>query len=111
MEGARREIQESLNIYRSLAQKDPDSYLPYVAATLNDLGILDSDQNRTEEARREYEESLNIYRNLAQKDPESYLPKVGATLNNLGILDIDKNRVEGSRKIYAKMTKKCPSTY
>src|SRR5260221_14142687 len=56
MEGARREIQASLNIYRSLAQKAPDTYLPYVAATLNDLGILNSDQNRTEEARREDEE-------------------------------------------------------
>jgi hypothetical protein len=51
-EKARRECQQSLNIYRSLAQKDPETFLPYVAATLNDLGILDSDENRVEEARK-----------------------------------------------------------
>src|ERR1700747_2188191 len=31
-EKARREYQQSLNIYRSLAQKDPETFLPYVAA-------------------------------------------------------------------------------
>jgi tetratricopeptide (TPR) repeat protein len=98
MEEARREYEESLKIYRNLAQKDPETFLPYVAATLNDLGILDSDQNRMEEARKEYEESLNIYRNLAQKDPQAYLPEVAATLNNLGILYRDKNRMEWRRR-------------
>ena len=39
MEETRREYEESLNLYRNLAQKDPDSYLPSVAATLNELGF------------------------------------------------------------------------
>src|SRR2546430_7365287 len=58
IEEARKEYEETLKTYRELAQKDPETYLPYVAATLNDLGILDSDQNRIEEARKEFEESL-----------------------------------------------------
>src|SRR6516225_9309722 len=58
----RRQCEESLNNYRSLAQKHPEAYLPKVAATLNNLGILDRDKNRLEEA-------LKIYRRLAQKDP------------------------------------------
>jgi tetratricopeptide (TPR) repeat protein len=62
MEDARKEYEETLKTYRELAQKDPETYLPYVAATLNDLGFLDSNQNRMEEAREEYEESLKIYR-------------------------------------------------
>jgi hypothetical protein len=41
---------EALKIYRELAQKNPDRYLPYVATTLNNLGILDSDENRMDEA-------------------------------------------------------------
>ncbi|HET9376105.1 MAG TPA: tetratricopeptide repeat protein, partial [Chthoniobacterales bacterium] len=63
----------------------------------NNLGILDSDQNRIEDARKEYEETLKSYRELARKDPETYLPDVAATLNDLGILDTDQNRIEEAR--------------
>ena len=41
-EQTRRELEESLKTHRELARKEPESYLPYVAAALNDLGILDS---------------------------------------------------------------------
>ncbi len=33
MEDARKEYEESLKTYRELARKDPETYLPYVAAT------------------------------------------------------------------------------
>ena len=46
------EYEEALKIYRELAEKEPETYLPYVAATLNNLGILDRAQNRPEEARK-----------------------------------------------------------
>ena len=52
MEEARQRYEEALKIRRQLAQQNSDTYLPYVAATLNDLGNLDSAQNRMEEARR-----------------------------------------------------------
>ena len=42
----RRELEESLKTYRDLAKEEPETYLPHVAATLNDLGILDGNQNR-----------------------------------------------------------------
>jgi hypothetical protein len=44
-------IEEALKTYRELAQKDPQTFLPEVALTLNNLGILDSGQNRMKEAR------------------------------------------------------------
>jgi hypothetical protein len=44
----RREYEESLETYREFAKKKPETYLPYLAATLNDLGILDCDQNQLE---------------------------------------------------------------
>jgi hypothetical protein len=56
MVGTRREYEDSVKTYRELAKKETETYLPYLAATLNDLGILDSDQNRTEKAREEFEE-------------------------------------------------------
>jgi tetratricopeptide (TPR) repeat protein len=83
-EEVRKEYEEALKTYRELAEKEPETYLPYVAATLNNLGILDSAQNRLEEARKKYEEALKICRELAQKEPETYLPYVAAIFNNLG---------------------------
>ena len=54
-----------------------------MAATLNNLGILDRLQNRMDDARQHYEEALKIYRQLAQQNPAKYLPDVAMTLNNL----------------------------
>jgi hypothetical protein len=76
----RRELEESLKTYRDLAKKEPETYLPCVAATLNDLGILDSNQNGTENARKEFEEALKTYRELAHKEPDIYLRCCGLML-------------------------------
>ena len=81
----------ALKTYRELAEKKPETYLPDVAATLNDLGIVDSNQNRKEEARKEFEEALKTYRELAHKEPDTYLRYVAITLNNLGILEGAQN--------------------
>jgi tetratricopeptide (TPR) repeat protein len=109
---------EALKTYRELAEKEPETYLPDVAATLNDLGIFDSDQNRIEKARKEFEEALKTYRELAHKEPETYLSHVAITLNNLGIFDSDKNQMnearmeyEEARKIYRELAEKEPETY
>jgi hypothetical protein len=53
MGGTRREYEESLKTYRELAKKEPETYLPHVAATLNNLGIFDSDKNQMNTARME----------------------------------------------------------
>jgi tetratricopeptide (TPR) repeat protein len=44
--------------------------------TLNNLGILDSAQNRMAEARKEYEEALKIYEAFAKQDPEQFTTDV-----------------------------------
>jgi tetratricopeptide (TPR) repeat protein len=107
-----------LKLARELAQKNPERYLPDVARTLNDLGILDRDQNRMDEARQTYEEALKTYRELAQKNPETYLPGVAMTLNNLGNLESDQNRMGEARQAYEEALKirrqlaqKNPETY
>ena len=95
---ARQEFAEALQICRELAQKNPETYRPDVAGTLNTLGVLDSDQGRMEEARQEYAQALQIRRELAQKNPETYRPDIAATLNNLGNLDHDQGRMEEARQ-------------
>ena len=37
-QNARKEYEETLKTYRELARKDPETYLPYLAVTLNELG-------------------------------------------------------------------------
>jgi len=84
-----------------MAEKDPESYLPALGDTLNNLGLLDSDQDRNVEARKEYEEALKIRRELAEKNREAYLPDVADTLNNLGLLDCAQNRIAEASQKYA----------
>src|SRR6266478_5714157 len=69
MEETRKEHEEALKTYRELAQKEPESYLPEAAQTLNDLGIVDIALNRAEEDRKAFKEALKIYRELEQKNP------------------------------------------
>ena len=72
MEETRKEQEGALKIYRELAQKDPETYLPEVAQMLNSLGTIDIAQNRAEEARKAFEEALKIYRGasiVAKQNP------------------------------------------
>ena len=71
MEETRGEYEESLKTYRELAKKEPET-LPYVAATLNNLGILDRAQNRPGEARKAFEEAMKIYEAFAKQDPDQF---------------------------------------
>jgi DNA-directed RNA polymerase subunit F len=50
--------------------------LPYIAATLNNLGILNRAQNRPEEARKTFEEALKIFEAFAKQDPDQFSPLV-----------------------------------
>src|SRR6267154_368998 len=79
----RKAFKEALKIYRELEQKNPGTYLPCVATTLNNLGVFDHAQNRLEEARKALDETLKTYRELAEKNRETYLPDVALALNNL----------------------------
>lgn len=61
------------------------------AATLNNLGLLQSDQKEYSEAELSYKEALILYRKLARVHPQTYLPDVAMTLNNLGLLQKAQN--------------------
>ena len=43
-----------LELYRQLAQRDPEQYLPNVAEALNSLAVTERDEKRMDEARRHY---------------------------------------------------------
>jgi len=90
----------ALKIYRQLAIKNPDVYLPYVAVTLNNLGAVKRLQNQLDEARLNYQESLAINRDLAKQNPVKYLPNVAMVLSESGRLEASIGHVETARAQY-----------
>ena len=82
---------ESLALYRQLAEISPDTYLDYVAASLNNLALLQRDLNRYDEAEANSAESLAIRRQLAEVNPDAYLPGVATSLDSLALLQRDLN--------------------
>jgi tetratricopeptide (TPR) repeat protein len=100
MVDARRHYEEALKIRRDLAKQNAEAYLPYLAMTLNDLGVLDGSEDRTEDARLHYEEALQLYRQLAQQEPDMYSRYLAGTLNNLAFLYGNENRVDEARADY-----------
>ena len=87
----------ALELRRHLAQARPEVYQPFVAATLNNSGIVQSALNDFEAARAHHGEALQIRRELAQTRPEVYRPYVATTLNNLGNVQRALNDLEAAR--------------
>ncbi|MEL6804148.1 MAG: tetratricopeptide repeat protein, partial [Bacteroidota bacterium] len=92
--------QEALETYRQLAADKPQTYLPDVAMTLNNLGILHRNRNEYPQAEHAYQEALETYRQLAADNPQTYLPDVADTLNNLGILHKNRNEYPQAEQAY-----------
>ena len=76
---------ETLGYYRQLAEQSPATYLPNVATTLNNLGILYSDTGRPAQAEEAYNEALTIRLTLARKEPDSYAVSVAETAVNFSL--------------------------
>ena len=109
---------EALQIYRQLAESNPDAYMPRVAMTLNNLANLQSDLGRYVEAEKNYVEALRIRRQLAESNPDAYMPDVALTLNNLANLQSDLGRyVEAEEnyvealQIYRQLAESNPDAY
>ena len=99
-EKARRHYEEVLQALRELVKKNPEAYLPDVATSLNNLGVLLCDTNDLKKAQDCYKEALQIHRELAQQNPEAYLPKVATSLNNLGVLLHNTNDLKKAQDYY-----------
>lgn len=102
---AREHCEKALRMYRKLSEQNPKAYMPTVAASLNNLGILLKNTDELEQARAYYEESLTLRRKLAEQSPEVYKPYVALTLNNLGNLLCDTNELQQAQTCYEEALK------
>ncbi|MBQ9812306.1 MAG: tetratricopeptide repeat protein [Thermoguttaceae bacterium] len=103
---AEQEYLDCLSIYRELAIKSSAAYDYYVAATLNNLGLLHC-ETRCESAEAEFEESLSMFRELAKKNPDVYNPYVVQILNNLGNLCETKGDYSNAESAYSESLDIC----
>lgn len=118
MEEARRHLEQSLAMRRELARKNPDTYLPDMTVTLNNLANLERTENNAEEARRYYEEGLQIHYQLAQQNRDPYPGDRAQALTNLGYLERSKMEndkallhFEGALEIYRELAQQNPDQY
>lgn len=77
--------EEALSLRRALAEQEPETYEPDVAATLHNLGVVRSDLRKLNEAESAYEEALSQYQSLAERE-ETYRSNVALVLDGLGIV-------------------------
>ncbi|PDP74206.1 hypothetical protein CLI79_10835, partial [Porphyromonas gingivalis] len=82
------------------ATKNPQAYNPDLAGTLNNLGLLLSNNNEIKQAKDCYQEALDIRRDLATKNPQAYNPDLAGTLNNLGLLLSNNNEIKQAKDCY-----------
>ena len=118
MQEAQRHHEEALQIYRQLAQKNPDVYNEYVAMLLKDLGNLNRYQGHMEEARQNYEEALQIYHHSPQRNADAQLYPRAVLLDEYGTLDGMQNRWDEQRlhdeeglQTYRQLAQQKPDTY
>ena len=117
-EEAEKAYNETFKIYKKLADKSPDVYLPCVATTQNNLANLYRDLKRFEEAEKACNDALEIYIKFSDKSPDAYLPNVAMAQNNLACIYGNLKKFEEAEKacndaleIYIKLADKSPDAY
>ncbi|MDD4168732.1 MAG: tetratricopeptide repeat protein [Desulfotomaculaceae bacterium] len=109
---------EALKIYGRLAEENPETYLPAVAMTQNNLGAFYKASGNFTGAEKAYREALAIHARMAERDADTYLPALAMTQNNLGILYLNLGNftqadqaLQEARKVYTQLAEKHPDDY
>lgn len=89
---------DAVELYRSLAQRNPERFQPDLGSSLNNLGARLSALGRREEALKAALEAVDLRRTLAQRNPGAFEPELASSLNNLGIRLSELGRREDALK-------------
>jgi tetratricopeptide (TPR) repeat protein len=77
---------QALELYKYLANINPNEYEGIVAHIYQALGSLNAEQNDVLSAEKTFQEALSMQKRLAETQPLTYLPQAAMTLNQLGNL-------------------------
>ena len=91
--------EESLKIYRQLAEQKPNIFLSDVVRILCCKGSLHRSLRFYDEAEEEFEEALTLSRKLAETNPD-FLSEVADSLHGLGVLYMDLYRFKESETAF-----------
>ena len=99
---AERYYEDALELYRELADEEPEKFDEDIAMIYNNLGTYyHNDANRRKEAEACYQEALEIYKRLAAGQPSVYEPDLAMTYNNLGFFyRVDADRRKEAEECY-----------
>jgi tetratricopeptide (TPR) repeat protein len=87
---------EAVDIYRCLADTDPNNFRPEFARSLQNHGNHLAEVGRHDDALEATEEATELYRSLAKERPDRFLPDVARTLTALGNRLSDLGRREAA---------------
>lgn len=104
---AEERCRKALGIFGILAEKNPDVYLPVLAASRSNLASLLYNIGSLKEAGKLYWEALKIYRGLAAKNPDIYQPNLAASCNNLATLLRGAGSFKEAEELYREALKIC----
>lgn len=112
------EHEEALLIYRGLAEKIPDTYLPCIAGTLSNLAKLYWKENKHDKSFNTVKEARDILQKLSETNQKVNLPILANVLIGLGILHKIQNQYDEALKeyeealtIYRNLAKTNPNNY
>ncbi|MFE5517389.1 tetratricopeptide repeat protein [Streptomyces virginiae] len=71
--------------YRGLAKANPETYLPALASSLNNLAVCLGQVGRREEALTAIQEAIGLRRGMAEANADAYHPDLASSLNNLSV--------------------------
>jgi len=77
--------ERALALRRAMAEREPETFQPDVAATLHNLGVVRGDLRKLNEAEAAYEEALSMYQSLAART-RAYEANVALVLDGLGVV-------------------------
>ncbi|WP_165761049.1 tetratricopeptide repeat protein [Butyricicoccus porcorum] len=84
------------------AAESPSAYLPDLAMSCNNLGVLYRQTNRLKEAEAEYLRAKEIYEQLAAENPSAYMFDLASTYYNLGLLYMTLKDIEQAVEYFRK---------
>lgn len=76
--------EQAVALYRQLADADPRTYLPNLAASLHNLGKFLTDRGRRDDGLAQIVKAVALYRRLVDIDPAA-LPLLAMSLNSAGV--------------------------
>ena len=109
--GAKKALDEALEISERLSTSQSESYEPLLALVLNNYANYNRDSGNYQEGQKQYQSAIEIYRNLAERHPTVYLPQLVSCLIDYSILNYDNQQYNECEPLLEEALSLCRQNY